>query len=161
MNLQGEVWSEAFTRASRGLTRTNRRMRVPRSCATQRFVLKEETFDEILEVIAWSFRVCSVGLFPANRHDGACFLKSDLWRSKRALKPLGCFGILTEIRGDCVFYKCCFRLPAWNDNAGCCWRCDATPHDIRDCTLDAAWRTNRLSHGDVLARLRQQGKHCR
>jgi hypothetical protein len=149
---------EAFTLSLPGLKGPNRLLRIPLACLTKKFVIKEETFDDILEVIAWSFRVSSVGLFPATRHDGACFLKSDLWRSKRALRPLGSSGILTEIRGDWVFYKSCFRLPAWNENAGCCWRCDATPQDIRDCSLDAAWRTSRLSHWDFIARLILQGK---
>ena len=53
-----------------------------------------------------------------------------------------------------------FRLPAWNSKEGCCWRCTATPDDIRQCGSDAPWRqdSQRLGHWGLLQRMHLQGK---
>jgi hypothetical protein len=73
---------------------------------------------------------------------------------------LGCRGALVEVRGDWKFMKEVFYLPGWNENAGCCWRCNCTPADIRTVGLEAPWRQpqNRLSHWQLLQRMLQNGK---
>ena len=50
-----------------------------------------------------------------------------------------------------------FRFPAHNKKSGCCWLCDVTPTNLRDFSLGASWRTNRLDHWALLRRWEQQG----
>ena len=53
----------AFTLSLPGLQGPLRLLRIPLACLTKKFVIEEETSDDILEVVAWSFRISSVGFF--------------------------------------------------------------------------------------------------
>ena len=48
-------------------------------------------------------------------------------------------------------------VPQHNEVAGCCFKCVVTPAGIRDTTSAAPWRTERLGHWDLIARMRSQG----
>ena len=118
------------------------------------------TFDDILSVVAWSCTHLYIGTYPAQRHDEADWRKDERPRAKKADKSLGVRGVLAEVRGDWKFMKDIFHLPGWNEQSGCCWRCNATPDDIRTVDAQAAWRQpeNRLSHIDVLNRMLAKGE---
>ena len=60
-----------------------------------------------------------------------------------------------QVAGDWKMYKDIFRFPQHNEARGCCWRCTATPVTFRDTTSTASWRHERLSHWDLIARMRQ------
>ncbi len=148
---------EVLTLSLPGLPRQLRHLRIPLCGLSKKFVLKHETFDAILEVLVWSLRACAIGVFPARRHDDSDWRASDAARKKLARSDIGIRAVLCEFRGDWAWYKSVLRLPAWNEKAGCCWRCTATPADIRDCSSNAAWRTQELSHWQLLERIRRQG----
>ena len=116
-----------------------RRLRIPLTVINKKF-LAEETTAEIMEILAWSFKCLFSGHFPAQPLPHQELFNT--WRSKRAGKPLGAYGLLVEIRGDWEAYKNVFGLAGWKDKY-CCYRCWATPADIRDPSLTAAWRSQR------------------
>ena len=78
---------------------TNRALRIPLTAVTKRHLLKEESFDEMLAVLAWSFRCLAEGKHPTCRHDGSVFNKDDAKRKLLASKPLGAHGLLVQARG--------------------------------------------------------------
>ena len=65
----------------------NRAMRIPVTAITKRHLLKEESFDEILQIVAWSFRCLAEGKYPTCRHDNTAFNKWDAKRKKTCLEP--------------------------------------------------------------------------
>jgi hypothetical protein len=133
-------------------------LRLPLAVISKKFVVTGHTFDDILDVIAWSFRACAVGKYPSQRHDESAFTQLDSKRRKLAGKSLPVKAALCEIRGDWMFLKETFRLPAWNEKAGCCFKCKIIPSEIKQCGEDAAWRKNRLDHWGILQRMLEQGK---
>jgi hypothetical protein len=109
-----------------------------------------------MAVLAWSMQQAALGIMPAKRHDGTDFLKNDTWRKRLANKECP-KAVLTEFRGDWVFYKQLMRFPQHNENNGCCWRCTVTPQTWRQVGQEAAWRTDRLSHWQLLRRMIDNG----
>ena len=105
-----------------------------------------------MEVLAWSYKCAASGTFPTCRHNGTPWLPSDSWRKKRASKPLGCRSVLCEVRADWAFMAQVFKFPAHNTKRGCCWLCPVTPENLRDFSLSAPWRTERMSHWGLLQR---------
>ena len=101
---------------------TMQSMRIPIAGITKRHMLKEDSIDDILEVLAWSFRCLADGHYPSARHDGTVFQSGldDSQRSRLAGKPLAVKGLVTEVRGDWKMYKDVLRLPGWNDKDCCC-----------------------------------------
>ena len=97
-------------------------MRIPITGFTKRQMVKDETIDEVLEVIAWSFRCLADGHFPSTRHDGSAFKTKllDSQRAKQAGKTLAVKGLVTEVRGDWKMYKDTLRLPGWAEKDNCC-----------------------------------------
>ena len=98
------------------------------------------TMDDILEVVAWSFRCLLAGKFLLTGFRGE---ELQGKRVKQAGLPLGCFGLISEIQGDWETYKNGFGLAGWNTGDNCCYRCWATPQDIRDVSSTASWRSKR------------------
>ena len=147
---------EAFSLNLPGTTGGNSNLRLAICGVNKRFLLKNHTVDDVLEVIKWSLQHCAAGIMPAQRHDVAPWRTEDHKRRKAAglaFPP----GALCEIRGDWQFYKTCFRLPQHNEKAGICWRCSATPSTYKDCSSSAPWRSERLSHWQLLRRMQEQG----
>ena len=58
-------------------------LRLPLTCFPKAFQAKGSTWDDIYEIIRWSFRCCLTGLMPSKRHDGTPSGKTDVWRKKR------------------------------------------------------------------------------
>ena len=143
-NLAGLAWPEGG-------------LRVPLTAIPKHFVLKNRTFDAILNVFVWSMRMLALGSCPTARHDASAWQPAD-GLSRFAGQDIGARGCLYEVRGDWSWFKTTLRLPGWRDGGGCCWLCSTKPETVRDCGRQAAWRTDRLSHSDFLARSRAKGE---
>ena len=73
----------------------------------------ENTFDDIMEVMAWSMRHLLEGTRPSCRHDGQPFNKSDHKRAKKS-GNLPFQACLNQVRGDWDWMGKCFHLPFHN-----------------------------------------------
>ena len=137
----------------------SRRIRIPITGVSHRFLVNRVTTEDIFSVISWSFRISAAGTWPSKRHDGTAWGKTDGARRRKTGQSLGCSAILLEVRGDWKFFKDVFAFPGWNDSGGCCWRCRATPADIQDSSANAVWRTAgyRLDHWQLMLRLLPKG----
>ena len=123
-------------------------LRIPLTALNKRFILKDESWDAIFQVLAWSFGILATGTMPSVDHIGRPMTGVRLkWAGKPVPKA-----VLAEVRGDWAFYKSIFRFPQHNETAGICWRCNATPSSFREVGADAAWRQNTLSHFDLISR---------
>lgn len=133
-------------------------LRLPITAVSRKNV-SSETFDALLQVVAWSFQAMASGIYPSRRHDGTLFeTPSDTARRKMAGQPLGHRAVLAEIRGDWKFMKEVFKFPGWNSQSGICWLCTCTKDEIREVGLDAPWRASRLSHWDLVHRIHSNGQ---
>ena len=59
---------------------TNKTLRIPITGLSKKTLVTMHTFDDILEVVAWSLRYCALGQYPKERHDHADWKESDKWR---------------------------------------------------------------------------------
>mgnify|MGYP007018355561 CR=1 FL=1 len=134
-----------------------RTCRIPLVAMDHKHVIKGETMDALMEVLAWSFTFLALGRHPYVRHDNAPWDPSDGSRSRKAGSPIAVFGFLVECRGDWKQLKDVFRFPQFNENAGICWLCACTPQTWRLVDENAPWRHDRLDHEAFLARLRAKG----
>jgi hypothetical protein len=148
---------DTWTMCLPGLGGKNENLRFPLIALPHKHVAKHSTMDDITAVLSWSFQCLTSGVFPACRHDGAPWAKTDAKRKKNGGCALGIRGLVVDIRGDWKFFKECFRLPQHNENSGICWLCSATPTTWKDGGPDAVWRKERLSHWDVLTRIIEKG----
>ena len=132
-------------------------LRVPLVGAPKEFFVKGKTYQALLELVAWSLKWCAMGQHPPALPDGTPFV--DRQAAALAGQPLGCRAALLEVRADWQFLKICFGFPAWNEKAGCCWLCEATPGaPIRHTGPDALWRKQRLEGLQALLRMRDRGQ---
>ena len=72
---------EVFSLNIPGLGDANKSLRIPITGLSKKSLVTEHTFDDVLEVVAWSLRWAALGKFPLERHDGVDWHKSDKWRS--------------------------------------------------------------------------------
>ncbi len=140
-----------------GLLGKFQNMRIPIAAIPSNCVLKGATWDDILEIVVWSLKALALDRSPSMRHDDSAWLPSDRHRAKEGGRVIGVPAVLLEVRGDWKMMKDIFRFPAWNEKKGCCWLCEVGPDGIRDCSSDAPWRTQRLSHWQFLARSLARG----
>ena len=148
-----EVWSLNLP----GLAGLHQALRFPITVVNKRYVMTHKTHDDILKVVRWSLEQCLLGQMPAGRHDGKPWRPDDCKRRKLAGQPFP-HAVLCEVRGDWAFYKQVFRFPQHNEIAGCCWRCCVTPSSFRNVSADAPWRSDRLSHWQLLRRMNDLGQ---
>lgn len=90
---------EVMTLSLPGLTLKNKTMRIPLAMVPKRHQVKQNTWDDILKVMAWSFEIAALGIFPHRDHMGmpfAHFRNNARWRVSRAGKDL-----------QACFPKCC------------------------------------------------------
>ena len=133
-------------------------MRIPLVVLDHRHVIKGQTFDDLLEVLAWSFVCLGVGRFPTRRHDNSAFHpRSDQVRCRKGGSVVGFHAFLVECRGDWKMFKDVFRFPQFNENSGICWLCNCTPQTWKSVDDSAPWRQGRLDHWEFLERLRLKG----
>ena len=142
-------------------------MRIPFTSCQKSHLVKHDTYNAILGILAWSLKMLAVGTLPSTRHDGSPFGQGEQHRAamaEKAAKPGSdvqpARALLVEIRADWVALKQVFQFPQQNENAGICWMCYAKPADIRDCSESASWRTNRRTAMSFHVELREAGKQC-
>ena len=115
--------------------------RIPLVAMDHKHVVKGKTFDDILEIIAWSCVFLAVGLYPSARHDNTPFHpRSDRSRLQKAGSSVSFHGFLVECRGDWKQLKDVFRFPQFNEHSGICWLCNCTPQTWRFVDEHAPWR---------------------
>lgn len=134
-------------------------LRLPVSAIMKKFMLKHDTVDDILSIVSWSLQCALDGNMPARRHDGTPWDKTDSWRKKFSGKPIGIRSAAVEVRADWACLKETFRFPGWNEKRGCCYRCNVTPAEVRNCSADATWRSpaRRLGHWGLLQMILDAG----
>ena len=111
-----------------GITREWRNLHVP-VCAIPHEWMGPNTWDDIMEVIAWSFRHMYHGTHPSKRHDESLFTGTKPQRRKNRGKALKWNAVLTEGRGDWKAFAETFHLPKWNHKTGICWSCTCKLED--------------------------------
>ena len=142
-----------------GLVGPYRALRVPIVALSKKNVATEATFLDIFAIVTWSLESLFAGRFPAARHDGEPFRPDvDRQRARRAGAELGLSAVLCEVRGDWKMMAEVFGLPSWSEAGGICWYCRCTKAELRDVGEGAAWRTNPLSHFELLQRIREKGR---
>ena len=148
---------EMVTMSFPGLVGRWTSIRIPLFSMEHDWVMKAHTFDDVLTIITWSLQQCCVGKMPECRHDGAPWCAADAKRKRLGGTDLGCAALLCQVTRDWKMFKDVFRFPQHNEVAGCCFKCSVTPAGIRDTTSAAPWRSERLGHWDLVARMRSQG----
>jgi hypothetical protein len=139
-----------------GLQGNHHDLRFPITVMPKKYAVRHNTKDDIFNIVSWSLQHLAAGKFPHARHDAEPWQSSDVWRKKHSMEKLP-RAVLVEMRGDWAFVKECFRFPQRNETLGCCWLCGVTPNGIRNASSTAPWRFDRLSHWQVMQRLRTQG----
>ncbi len=131
------------------------RMRIP-LCILPDSAVSENTFDDIMEVIAWSMRHLLGGTRPVCRHDGSEFNGTD---SKRAKKTgnLPFRACLVQVRGDWDWMGKCFHLPFHNVKQGCCWLCKCKRSQVRNKVLMSIVSIHEAGAGLIMC---ASGAHC-
>ena len=150
---------ECITLSFPGLQGSNKNIRVPITVLNRRFIIKDQTFEDILEVLSWSFICLSNGRFPLRRHDGSSWGHTDKQRRKDAGQSLLCSAFLVEMRGDWKMFAEILKVPVYNTKSGCCCKCNIKYDSIREFNSNASWRQieNRLSHWQFVNRVLQSG----
>ena len=88
------------------------------------------TWDDIMEIVAWSLQHATAGLWPLHRHDREAWQADDVRRKKTAGSSLGARGLLVEVRGDWKMFSEVFRFQMWSQHSNICWLCAATKNDV-------------------------------
>ena len=79
-------------------------MRIPICAVHKHFCCSEETLDDMVEVISWSFKCLAQGLMPGQRHDGSAWKPSDAQRRKTVGREIPT-AVLVELRADCFVFE--------------------------------------------------------
>ena len=132
-------------------------VRIPVMVFLKKHFCGRDTFDDCLSVVVWSLRCLVAGLYPGVRHDGGEWVTGEQARGRLAGRQLTVRGLLVEVRGDWACMKDVFRLPGWQETAGCCWLCSANHTTRKQCGADAPWRAERVTHFQMLQRWRELG----
>ena len=136
-------------------------MRVPLCATLKEDCVTHETMDDLLEIVAWSLQCLLTGHMPSARHDGSSFhAEKDRRRLRQAGKPIGCRGVLCELRADWACLKQTFRFPGWREQGGCCFRCNATPQEAQECNSAAPWKRPERRHTQwtLLEKMLREGR---
>ena len=92
---------EVFTLNFPGFGGATKNLRAPVTCINRRRVQKEQTFDDILEIVAWSLKACALGRMPAARPGNQPWRRrEDRRRQKCSGDDLPLVAVLAEVRGD-------------------------------------------------------------
>lgn len=91
---------EVLTMSVPGLHDENRNVRIPLAALPKQFVLDNDTWDDIMQVMSWSLSYFCIGEFPKMRHDGMPFKKQigSGYRLAKAGRNLEVVGV--------VFFLC-------------------------------------------------------
>ena len=152
-----DIWTMSFP----GLeSKQFRDIRISITALPHDFVVRE-TQDDVMSVLAWSFKALAKGEFPSCRADGEPWLSTDGWRKRRSGQPLLRAAVL-EVKGDWKQLVSCFGVPHWmgRSDSPICWRCKATKSSLwEERGPESAWLqgANRLSHFQMLERIAEAG----
>ena len=105
------------------------------------------TQDDVMAILAWSFRVLASGRMPTARHDGEAWGLEDSWRKRHEGKEL-LMGALIEIKGDWKQMSHCFAVPSWTRamDKPICWRCGSNKLSLREHSgVGSPWLQNCFS----------------
>ena len=97
-------------------------LRVP-NVAIPHDLMCEDTWDDVMEVLSWSWKHAAAGVRPTARHDESAWKGSDKTRRKKQGEPLPIRAAVVEMRGDWKYYAECFHFRQWNSKEGICWKC--------------------------------------
>ena len=86
------------------------------------------TWDDVMEEIAWSCRFMWHGVNPEKDLRGAVFTNPS--RRKKAGTALRYHACVVEMRGDWKMLAETFHLPRWNEVGGICWDCPCTVAEV-------------------------------
>ncbi|CAE7838507.1 unnamed protein product [Symbiodinium sp. CCMP2592] len=89
-------------------------LRLPVAAFPKEFVSKSQTFEDVFEIIQWSFKQLATGSMPSCRHDGMPFNRTDSYRQRLAGKKLPLRAALAEFRADWSCYKDVLSFPSWS-----------------------------------------------
>ncbi|CAE7201729.1 unnamed protein product [Symbiodinium sp. CCMP2592] len=89
-------------------------LRLPVAAFPKEFVSKSQTFEDVFEIIQWSFKQLATGSMPSCRHDGTPFNRTDSYRQRLAGKKLPLRAALAEFRADWSCYKDVLSFPSWS-----------------------------------------------
>jgi len=130
-----EESAEVFSVSLPGLPAPWSNLRIP-CFSLPHSAFGENTWDDVMEPIAWSFRHMWQGTRPQCRDDGSPWLPTDAARKRMGERSpnLTWRGCLVEIRGDWKMFAETFHLERWNGNGGICWSCE--------CTVEQAFRVS-------------------
>ena len=122
------------------------------------------TFDDIFEILAWSYAVSLGGVWPSYRHDNKPFAssrrKGDKRRAKMAKKHLSAVSACCQKRADWQWLKVIGGLCGW-DGERTCWKCLCNCTDLpwTDFTLEAKWRATYISHRSFIENVQSSGSY--
>ena len=135
-------------------------IRIPLTAIMKHHMLKRQTMDAILAVVAWSMQCAFSGIMPACRHDSSLWKQSDTKRAKLSSKPVGVQSILVETRADWQCLKLTFGFPGWKEKRGCCFRCNIKPDEVSNAGAGASWRlpARRHTHWSLMEQLVSDGQ---
>ena len=109
------------------------------------------TYQDIMEVMAWSFGCLASGRAPSCRHDGSAWQQDEVGRriGDDINIPQAAF---LQVRGDWESFEQLFRVRSVNSDKFC-WMCEATqttlgPLHYHNFLPDAVHRTTLISHAD-------------
>ena len=122
-----EESAEVFSLNLPGLAPPWKNMRIP-LFSIPHSSIGPHTWDDLMEIIAWSLRCAWQGFHPEADHNGDDF--TDAYFLKRKGKRLLGRSCLVEIRGDWKMLAETFHLPRWNEKGGCCWSCTCTTKQV-------------------------------
>ena len=101
------------------------------------------TYEDLMEIVAWSLGILAVGMKPTERHDEGEWLPSDRGnvRGRHAdpkcrANQRGPLALSAAIVQVCIDWKACkevFQFPQHNEKKGCCYKCHCTPDEVRCC----------------------------
>ena len=116
--------------------------------------------DDIFQVITDDLVNLAAGRHMPCRLDGKPWGKMDSQRRKVSGQSLRIAGVLTVCCPDWACLKSVFRCPQHNEKEGFCFKCRATPSDLRDVGEFAPWKqqANRLTHWQCLEKMLMFGK---
>lgn len=135
--------------------------RIPFTGISKQFTCKcgckgRHTFNAILDVFVWSFKMLITGTIASVLPDGKKWPELT-WRPLQPGAKLVCRALLLQCRGDWPFLRTLFAFPAWNSES-ICWLCKANHSDLnyKQCGKDAPWRNCRYAAGEFVVQLRSQ-----
>ena len=105
-------------------------LRLPVAAFPKEFVAKSQTFEDLFQIIQWSFKQLATGIMPSCRHDGRPFNKTDAYRKRLAGQELPLRAALVEFRAGWSCYADMLSFPSWSSKGFICWRCMCPRADL-------------------------------